>query len=282
MKVKRKIFDAHSHIGEMAAFKFYDLDEPVKPTVIEHSSAKEYIDDHLDEYGVDRAMVIANYGIPDSSQPFSLNPLVIDSVHKEDRLVGALWVSALPKDKERTEEALKHVKEPGIVALKATCLLGGNYNPKEWDEPAKEIWESIVDAAEANDLVLHIHTSPGGGSDIGNALAFVREYGKRIKVHLVHMGGGVSGHIRIVPKFIQLVKEGFQVYTDTTWAIGFGSRWLLHEVDRTGIGTDNVLFASDTPWSDFPSEYWKIEGAKISEELKNKIFWENAQKLYSK
>ena len=96
MKVKRQIFDAHSHIGEMAAFKFYDLDEPVKPTVIEHASAKEYLDDHLDEYGVDRAMVIANYGIPDSSQPFSLNPLVIDSVHKADRLVGALWVSALP------------------------------------------------------------------------------------------------------------------------------------------------------------------------------------------
>ncbi len=281
MKVNRKVFDAHTHIGELPAFKFYDLKEAVKPTVIEYPSSKEYLK-HMDEYGIGRAMVISNYGVPDSGQPFTLNPIVIDSVHKADRLVGAIWVSGMAKDKERTEEALKHVKEKGIVALKATCLLGGTYKPSEWDETAREIWNSIVDAAEKNNLALHIHTSPGGGSDVGNALEFVREYGKRIKVHIVHMGGGVSGHIRLVPKFIELVQDGYQVYTDTTWAIGFGSRWLLHEIERTGIGADNVLFASDTPWGDFPSEYWKVEGAKISEELKNKIFWENAQRLYSR
>jgi uncharacterized protein len=281
VKVNRKVFDAHSHIGEIPAFKFYDLEEAVKPTVIEYPSSKEYLK-HMDVYGVDRAMIISNYGVPDSGQPFTLNPIVIDSVHKADRLVGAIWVSGLVKDKERTEEALKHVKENGIVALKATCLLGGTYNPNEWDEDVKGLWNGIVNAAEENDLVIHIHTSPGGGSDISQAIEFVKEYGKRIKVHLVHMGGFVSGHIKLVPKFINLVRDGYKVYTDTTWAVGFGSRWLLHEIENTGIGSDNVIFASDTPWSDFPSEYWKVEGAEISEELKNKIFWENAQKLYSR
>ena len=281
MKVKRKVFDAHSHIGGLVAYKFYDLKEPVKPTVIEYASAKEYLQ-HLDEYGVDRALVISNYGVPDSAQPFTLNPLVLDSVHKADRLVGAIWVSALAKDKERTAEALKHAKEEGVVALKATCLLGGTYKPADWDDSAREIWESIVNTAQAHDLVLHLHTSPGGGSDIGNVFEFIKDYGKRIKVHIVHMGGGVSGHIRLVPRFIELVRDGYKVYTDTTWAVGFGSRWLLHEIERTGVGTDNVLFASDTPWSDFPSEYWKVEGAKISEELKNKIFWENGHRLYSR
>ncbi|MDA2919114.1 amidohydrolase [Desulfobacterota bacterium AH_259_B03_O07] len=281
MKVNRKVFDAHTHIGGIPAFKFYDLEEPVKPTVIEYPSSKEYIK-HMDEYGIDRAMVISNYGVPDSGQPFTLNPIVIDSVQESDRLVGALWVSGLAKDKERTEEALKHVKENGIVALKATCLLGGTYNPNDWDDEAKGLWEGIVNSAEENDLVLHIHTSPGGGSDISNALELVKRYGKGVKIHLVHMGGFVSGHIKLVPKFINLVKEGYQVYTDTTWAVGFGSRWLLSEIEGTGVGADNVIFASDTPWGDFPSEYWKVEGAKISEELKNKIFWENAQRLYSK
>jgi predicted TIM-barrel fold metal-dependent hydrolase len=281
MKVKRKVFDAHSHIGGLPAYKFYDLKEPVKPTVIEYPSAKEYVR-HLDEYGVDRGLVISNYGVPDSAQPFSLNPIVVDSVHKADRLVGAIWVSGLPKDKERTAEALKNAKESGIVALKATCLLGGTYKPADWDDGVRAIWESIVGAAEENDLVLHLHTSPGGGSDIGNVFEFIAQYGKRIKIHIVHLGGGVSGHIRLVPRFLELVGAGYKVYTDTTWAVGFGSRWLLHEVQRTGIGVENVLFASDTPWSDFPSEYWKVEGAEISEELKNKIFWENAQKLYSR
>lgn len=282
MKVNRKVFDAHSHIGELAAYKFYDLKEPVKPTVIEYPSMSSFITEHMDDYGIDRAMVISNYGVPDSAQPFSLNPLVIDSVHNADRLVGAIWVSGLLKDKERTEEALKHVKEKGIVALKTTCLLGGTSNPKEWDQPTREIWDKIMNAAEENDLVFHFHTSPGGGSDISNAIELVKEYGKRVKIHLVHMGGGVSGHIKFVPKFFELVQEGYKVYTDTSWAIGFGPRWLFDEVEKTGIGADNLLFASDIPWSDFPSEYWKIEGAKISEELKNKIFWENAQKLYER
>jgi len=222
VKVNRKVFDAHTHIGEIPAFKFYDLEEPVKPTVIEYPSSKEYIK-HMDEYGIDRAMVISNYGVPDSGQPFTLNPIVIDSVHQADRLVGALWVSSLAKDKERTEEALKHVKENGIVALKATSLLGGTYNPNDWDDEAKGLWEGILNSAEENDLVLHIHTSPGGGSDISNALELVKKYGKGVKIHLVHMGGFVSGHIKLVPKFINLVKEGYQVYTDTTWAVGFGS-----------------------------------------------------------
>ena len=88
----------------------------------------------------------------------------------------------------------------------------------------------------------------------------VEAYGKRCKIHLVHFGGGVSGHIKLVPKFLEWVKDGYKVYTDTSWAIGFGARWLLVEIEKQGIGGDRVLFGSDEPWSDFMSEYWKIEG----------------------
>ena len=35
----------------------------------------------------------------------------------------------------------------------------------------------------------------------------VEAYGKRVKIHLVHFGGGVSGHIKLVPKFLA-VGEG--------------------------------------------------------------------------
>ena len=64
-----------------------------------------------------------------------------------------------------------------------------------------------------------------------------------------------------MPKFLEWVKDGYKVYTDTSWAIGFGARWLLVEIEQ-GIGGDRVLFGSDEPWSDFMSEYWKIEGAR--------------------
>ena len=42
-KVTRRVIDGHSHIGEMAAFQFYDLKEPVKPTVYEFADRDEYL-----------------------------------------------------------------------------------------------------------------------------------------------------------------------------------------------------------------------------------------------
>lgn len=278
-KVRRPLIDGHSHIGEMQAWKFYDLAEPVKPTVYEFAGQKEYLD-HLDSYGIERALVISNYGVPVQEQPFSLNPLVLDSVSGSDRLCGALWVSFLPQNREMTLEALKHAGEERIAALKTTFLLGGNPNPEGWDEATAEVAEACFDAARRHDLVFHFHTSPGGASDISNFIPLVERYGKRVKMYLVHFGGGVSGRIRLVPRFLDWVEAGYKVYTDTTWSIGFGTRWLLSEIERRGVGADRVIFASDEPWSDFWGEYWEIEGAACSEELKDRIFHRNFEELY--
>ncbi len=278
-RVTRRVIDGHSHIGEMAPWKFYDLKEAVKPTVYEFATTKDYLA-HLDGHGLERGLVISNYGIPVQDQPFSLNPLVLDSSAANDRLCGALWVSFLPQNREMTMEALAHAGETRIVALKTTFLLGGNPNPETWDEATAEIAEACFAAAEEHDLVFHFHTSAGGTSDINNFIPLVERFGKRIKIYLVHFGGGVSGHIRLVPRFLDWVEQGFKVYTDTTWAIGFGSRWLLTEIERRGVGEDRVVFASDEPWSDFWGEYWKIEGTKISEELKDRVFAHNFEELY--
>ena len=174
-----------------------------------------------------------------------------------------------------TSRPSTHCGEAGIIGLKTTFLLGGNPNPEEWDEETKELADMCFDAAEKHDYVFHFHTSAGGNSDINNFIPMVEAYGKRCKIHLVHFGGGVSGHIKLVPKFLQWVKDGYKVYTDTSWAIGFGARWLLVEIEKQGIGGDRVIFGSDEPWSDFMSEYWKIEGAPVSEELKRMVLVDN-------
>jgi hypothetical protein len=41
-----------------------------------------------------------------------------------------------------------------------------------------------------------------------------------------------------------------------------------------------VIFGSDEPWSDFMGEYWKIEGAPVSEELKRMVFRDNFERLF--
>lgn len=280
-RVERDVFDGHSHIGELPPYAFYDLTEPVKPTVYDFPDTKSYLD-HLDTVGVERALVLPNYGVPDQQAAFSLNPVMLDAVTSTDRLVGGLWVSFLPQNRESTMDALRHAGEDGIVALKTTFLLGGTPNPDDWDQETEEIAEACFDAAEEHDLVFHFHTSPGGASDISNFIPLVQRYAKRVKTYLVHFGGGVSGHIRLVPKFLDWVEEGYRVYTDTTWSIGFGARWLMTEIENRGVGHDRVLFASDEPWSDFWSEYYKIRNAPVGDELKDRILHRNAVELYER
>jgi uncharacterized protein len=278
-RVQGTVIDAHSHIGAMDAWKFYDLKEPVKPTVYEFATTRDYLR-HMDDLGEERALVLPNYGIPVQGQPFSLNPLVLDAVRSNDRILGGLWVSFLPQNREMTLETLRHAGEEGIVALKTTFLLGGNPDPGTWDNDTREIAEACFAAARDHDLVFHFHTSPGGTSDLNNFIPLVERYGRGVKTYLVHFGGGVSGHIRLVPRFLDWVEQGYQVYTDTTWAIGFGVRWLLTEIERRGVGADRVLFASDEPWSDFWGEYYKIAGQPVSDELKQRILHQNFDELY--
>src|SRR5262245_62585342 len=91
-KVQRRVIDGHSHIGEMQAWKFYDLAEPVKPTVYEFASTGDYLG-YLDKLGVERGLVISNYGIPVQRQPLGLNTLVLVLVVASDRLAGAVGVA---------------------------------------------------------------------------------------------------------------------------------------------------------------------------------------------
>ena len=58
-RVKGRVIDAHSHIGEMDAWPFYNLKEPVKPTVYEFADAPAYLR-HLDGLGVERGLVLPN------------------------------------------------------------------------------------------------------------------------------------------------------------------------------------------------------------------------------
>ena len=187
----------------------------------------------MDQYGIERSLVMSNYGIPKPEQPFSLNPVVMEAATSNDR-IRACCGSRSCRATARTRSRPSSTRRARVIGLKTTFLLGGNPDPEEWDEETKELADMCFDAAEKHDYVFHFHTSAGGNSDINNFIPMVEAYGKRCKIHLVHFGGGVTGHIKLVPKFLQWVKDGYKVYTDTSWAIGFGARWLLVEIEKQG------------------------------------------------
>jgi predicted TIM-barrel fold metal-dependent hydrolase len=267
--------DAHRHLGTLPAFPFYG-GPPINADTSARATVFELLAD-LDRDGIERALVLPNYGVPDPEIAFAGNELVLEAAAADERIMAGLWVSPLVSDADRTEKALSLAGESGVRALKMSFLLGGHPTA----EACTPGLDRIFAAAREHDLVVHIHTSPGAASDIDHVGTLVDRYGDDVAIHLVHFGGGMSGHIKLIGgRFFDWVAAGKRVYTDTSWAIGFAPRWLVSEIDKRGIGADRVLFASDEPWGDVAGEYARLAAATGDGELARAAFGGNFAALY--
>jgi predicted TIM-barrel fold metal-dependent hydrolase len=271
----KQLADAHRHVGTLPAYAFYG-GPAVNPDVTARSTVDALLAD-LDSEGTERALVIPNYGVPDVAVTFALNDLVVEAASRDDRVRAGIYVSPRPQDLALTEKALTLANEPGVRALKTTFLLGGRAD----DEQCRPALDLIFASARDNNLVVHVHTSPGAASDIDVVGHLVEDYGDDVKIHLVHLGGGMSGHIKLIGgRFFDWIAAGKQVYTDTSWAIGFAPRWLAAEIDKRGLGADRVLFASDEPWGDHAGELARLQAAVGDGELARSMFTANFAALY--
>ncbi|WP_306205158.1 amidohydrolase family protein [Actinoplanes sp. RD1] len=263
--------DSHRHLGVLPAYPFYG-GPPVNPDVTARATIDDLLRD-LDREGTERALVLPNYGVPDPDVAFGFNDLVVEAAQRDDRIRAGLWVSAREADAARTARALTLAGEPGVRALKMSFLLGGTV-----DDPGVD---TVFAAAREHDLVVHVHTSPGAASDIDRVGSLVDRYGDHVKIHLVHFGGGMSGHIKLIgSRFFDWIAAGKQVYTDLSWAIGFAPRWLAAEIDRRGSGHDRVLFASDEPWGDHAGELARLRAAVGSTALEKAFLHDTFATLY--
>jgi uncharacterized protein len=265
--------DAHRHLGVLPAYPFYG-GPPVRPDTTARSTVAQLLAD-LDAEGVERALVLPNYGVPDPDLAFGFNELVVEAAAKDDRVRCGLWVSPLDRDAERTRAALALAGEPGVRALKISFLLGGSV------DDSRPGLDAVFAAAREHDLVVHVHTSPGAESDVDRVGTLVDTYGDDVRIHLVHLGGGMSGHLKLIGgRFFDWVAAGKRVYTDTSWAIGFAPRWLAAEIDRRGLGHDRLLYASDEPWGDAAGERARLAAAVGDGELARHVFRDNFAALY--
>jgi predicted TIM-barrel fold metal-dependent hydrolase len=270
------VHDAHRHLGVLPPYPFYG-GPPVAPAIGARATVKELLSD-LDAEGTRRALVVPNYGVPDPALAFSFNELCLEAAAADDRIRCGLWVSPRPDDAERTEAALALAGEPGVRALKLSFLLGG----RPTDPACRPLLDRIFAVARSHRLVVHVHTSPGAASDIDEVGALVDWYADHVKLHLVHFGGGMSGHIKLAgSRFFDWLAAGKLVYTDLSWAIGFTARWLVEEISRRGAGHDRVLFASDEPWGDHAGESARLRAATGGDrELADRIFYTTFDTLY--
>lgn len=271
----RRPLDAHRHIGVLPAYPFYG-GPAIRPDTNATATVTEFLRT-LDDEGVERTLVLPNYGVPDPEIAFELNHLALEAAQRDDRVRCGLWVSPKPEDGARNDKALALAGEAGVRALKTSFLLGGSPT-----DPAclTELDRVFATAAE-RDLVVHVHTSPGAASDIDQVGTLVDRYGDTTRIHLVHLGGGMSGHLKLIgSRLFDWIEAGKRVYTDTSWAIGFAPTWLVAEIERRGVGHDRVLFASDSPWGDVAGELARLRAAAGDGELAEAFFHHNFAALY--
>jgi predicted TIM-barrel fold metal-dependent hydrolase len=268
--------DAHRHLGVLPAYPFYG-GPPIRADISARATIDELIAD-LDREGTERALVIPNYGIPDATASFGFNSLVVEAAQADERIRAGIWTSPRPTDSAATAAALALAGEAGVRALKLSFLLGGGAR----DPECQPVLDSIFATAVEHDLVVHVHTSPGGSSDIDQVGELVERYGDTVRIHLVHLGGGMSGHMKLIGgRFFDWIEAGKKVYTDTSWAIGFAPRWLAAEIERRGIGADRILFASDEPWGDHVGELARLRAAFGDGALATAALIDNWDALYA-
>jgi predicted TIM-barrel fold metal-dependent hydrolase len=270
-----RVADAHRHLGILPAYGFYG-GPAIRPDTTARATLAELIKD-LDAESVERALVLPNYGVPDPDVGFGFNELVVEAAGRDDRIRCGLWVSPLARDVERTAAALRLAGEPGVSALKLSFLLGGRVSEPD----SVPLLEQIFATAREHGLVVHVHTSPGAASDIDEIGRLVERFADDVPIHLVHLGGGVSGHIKLIGgRFFDWIEAGKRVYTDTSWAVGFAPRWLVSEIERRGVGHDRLLYASDEPWGDALGERTRLAAAVGDGALAAEVFGGTFAALY--
>src|SRR5689334_12423732 len=162
--------DAHRHLGKMPAFPFYG-GPPCHPDMLARGSVTELIAD-LDSAGVERALVLPNYGVPDASVSFGFNPLVLEAAAADDRIRCGLWVSPRPQDAELNTAALALAGDQGGASLKPRFRLGGRGD----DAACAEQLGRVCGTAREPGLVVHVQTAPGGTAGMTEVGLLVDKY----------------------------------------------------------------------------------------------------------
>ena len=266
------IIDFHTHI----------FPDHIAPRTLEVLSAAGGIPAFTDGTAAGLSASMAEAGIDLCvNLPVMTSPLQVHKVNeslyrnRESLLdMGILSFAGIHPDLEEYEEELRLRKAQGFSGIK----LHPAYQRRDLDDPA---FLRVIDCACSLGLVVLTHA----GADIGIPGHNYASVGMILnvidKVHpeklvLAHMGGWDAW------EEVSLYLAGAPVYLDCAFSIGeYGMS--PDEFFRLCVkhGTDRILFATDSPWTEQSSYVEAIRNLPFSGQEKDGIFGQNASKLLS-
>lgn len=220
----------------------------------------------MDRSGVDLSVIM-----PVVTKPSQFESVNTFAAKVNEQYAGRLLsFGGIHPDSEDYKAELNRIKELGLPGIK----LHPDYQGVMIDDVR---YMNIMEYADALGLTILVHA----GVDIGlpepvhcppDKARKVLDTLKPGKLVLAHMGGWKQWDQ--VYEYL----AGKQVYLDTAFSFDYMEREMFMRLCEKH-GTDRVLFATDSPWSDVRRDMEVIKGLPLSDADKAAIFSGNAKKL---
>jgi len=277
-----RVVDAHCHFGPFDAHTI--AAKTISPLHGQELSSVERLSNYISSHNIDFLVLVPIYA-PDPEYAFGLNTQVVACARAlPGKVMPGLWVDPSPSVRSHLIEAIAMAEIENIRVLKTSPdAWSGTFtpDPDTWHMDIRKGIDAIVGYSERRPCLLQIHTG-SGRSDIRAIEKFMRWAPRSMMFQLVHMGNTVGGHFYLIPRLLEWLREGLQVFCDTSLARGFAVRWLLAEAGNSSMLAERVLFASDEPWGIFDAELCAVvEATEGLPAVRQNVLCDNARKLYS-
>ena len=264
------IIDFHTHIfpDKMAEKTIAFLSEKGGIPSFSNGTAAGLVD-KMKEAGVDISITL----------PVLTNPAQFESVNNFAIGINQAFANASPRlisfagihpQCEDIDNKMRFIKENGFLGVK----IHPDYQQTFIDD---EGYVKIMQCAKEYDLIVVTHA----GVDVGykdkvhctpeRALGLIRKvpHSKFVLAHL----GGVEMSEQVIDTLC-----GEDVYFDTAYVLRYTSKDTFYRMLEKH-GSDKILFASDSPWSDMNEDVKIIKSFGLDKNTEEKIFCENAKLL---
>lgn len=256
-----KAIDVHSHFGEWnyaaaprEKYPFYEGDTNYLLQNMEYSNIAISINSHLYSF--------FPRGHGDS---FLCNQLGFAIVEKNPNLYMWAVVDPLqPETYAQAKELLGHEK----------CL-GIKVHPEEHRYPLKTYGANLYEFAAKNNAMIEGHSGEEWSlpEDYGD---FANHY-PEVTTIVSHLGCGWDGDFRHQIKAIQCNRNN-NLFTDTSSAKSINCN--IIEIAVAEIGSEKILFGTDSGCYFSPSQRARIDYARIGDQDKKNILYQNGLRLF--
>lgn len=195
----------------------------------------------------------------------------VEAARTVEQTSGLLqWVVVHPEQPESYSQAARMLESPACVGIKI--------HPEEHQYEIRQHGGKLFEFAARHDAVVLAHS--GDPYSLPNDFVPFADEFPNVRLILAHLGngGGAAGDATLQVRAIQESRHD-NVYVDTSSARSILPglvEWAVGE-----IGSERILFGTDTPLYSTAMQRARIDSADISQEQKGDILCRNAEQLLS-